>query len=134
MINLTIQTTTNAAIFTAIGGATAYVANSYKAILPAIPRLNPFKVAPIALSATAAIGITGAFFAGNLIISAIYALAKEPRMPVLTQNVLVGAVVILGASALGVNPLTSLALIISTIVLNSLLDEHVLKLNHVWGF
>ena len=134
MINLTIQTTTNATIFTAIGGATAYIASSYKAILPALPRPNPFKVAPIALTATAAIAITGAFFATNLIIAAIYALAKEPQMPLITRNFLSGVIVIGAAAALGVNPLSALALIVSTIVINSLLDQHVLQLSEAWGF
>lgn len=54
MINSTIQTITNASIFTAIGGTTAYVASSYKAILPAVPRLNPFKASPIGLTAPVA--------------------------------------------------------------------------------
>ncbi len=134
MINLTIQTTTNASIFTAIGGAAAYIASSYKAILPALPRPNPFNAAPIALTASVAVAITGAFFATNLIISAIYALAKEPQMDLLTRNLLSGVIVIGTAAAFGVNPLSALALIVTTIVLNSLFDRHVLELNAAWGF
>ncbi|MFN4174825.1 MAG: hypothetical protein ACK4HV_06970, partial [Parachlamydiaceae bacterium] len=133
MINSTIQTLTNASIFTAIGGTTAYVASSYKAILPAVPRLNPFKASPIGLTAPVAVAITGAFFAANLMIFAIYALAKEPQMDLFTRNVLSGVIVIGSAAALGVNPLTALALIVSTIVLNSLFDQHLLLLNRAWG-
>lgn len=66
-------------------------------------------------------------------IFAIYALAKEPQMDLFTRNVLSGVIVIGSATAFGVNPLTALALIVSTIVLNSLFDQHLLLLNRAWG-
>lgn len=135
MINLTIQTTTNATLFTAIGGSLAYAANAYKALLPALPRpAFVATAAPIALSVPVAIAVTGAFYGTNLIISAIFALAKEAQMNPLTRSLISGAAVAIAFGFYGVNPLSSIALIVTTIALNSLLNTHIFNLNAAWGF